>query len=289
MIKKVSLLCIMFSLVGCFWNAQIQTNQVGLIMSDGVKVDNVVGAGRYTNMGWFSDIAKIDVSSKTLEWEDPDLVTKDKQPISLKVGVTYRRDSASGNVLRMWDTYRSEAVDDEALQRQVLNRIPRTAKAITTRFTLDEMLGIAETGGREFVQQEMFDLLAPELVEIGVVLLDVGINDIGVDPEFLNLLKAKAQAQVKSEVAQEVTKQLAEQLIQEQAQTEIELELARRENAVNQELAQVFAESPQYMELERLRLLADVIGRNDKIYFIPAGADISLFLGNSGNIIPVNK
>ncbi len=289
MIKKVLPLCIgVLLLTGCFWNAQIQTSQVGLIMSDGVKVDSVVGAGRYTQMGWFADIARVDVSSKTLEWEDPDLVTKDKQPISLKVGVTYRRDSQSKSVLQMWDTYRAEATNDEALQRQVLNRVPRTAKAVTTKFTLDEMLGIAETGGREFVQQELFDLLAPELTEVGVVLLDVGINDIGVDPEFLNLLKAKAQAQVKSEVAQETTKQLAEQLIQERAQTEIDLELARRENAVNEELAQVFADSPEYMELERLRLLANVIGRNDKIYFVPPGVDISLFLGSNGSVVPIS-
>lgn len=275
-----------FLFTGCYWNAQVQTSQVGLIMPDGVKVQEVVGAGRYTSMKWFADIVRIDTSAKTLEWEDPDLVTRDKQPISLKVGVTYRRNPAS--ILDMWDAYRAEATSDEALQQQVLNRIPRTAKAVTTRFNLDEMLGIAGEGGRELVQQALFDLLEPELQEVGIVLLDVGINDIGVDPEFLNLLKAKAQATVKSEVAKETTKQLVEQLEQEKAQTNIELEKARRQNEVNEELAQVYSSSPEFLELERLKLLKDVVGKNDKIYFVPAGADLSIFLGG-GNVVPLNR
>lgn len=273
---------LLFLLSGCYWNARVETSQVGLIMSDGVKVDQVVGAGRYTKMRRFADIAVIDTSAKTIEWSDPDLVTKDKQPISLRVGVTYRRNPGKDSILQMWDTYRGEATSGEYLQQQILNRIPRAAKGMTTKFTIDEMLGIAETGGREVVQQELFDLLEPELNEVGVILLDVGINDIGPDPEFLDLLKEKAQAQVKSELAKENTKQLEEQLLQEKAQTKIDLEKARRQNAVNEELAKVYADSPEYLELERLRILADVIGKNDKIYFIPDNADLTMFLGGQG-------
>lgn len=287
--KKFSLVFVwaaFFLLSGCYWNAKVQTNQVGLIMFDGVKVDQVVRAGRYTKMWRFADIRIIDVSAKTLEWEDPDLVTKDKQPISLRVGVTYQRNPAKESILQMWNTYRGEATSDEYLQQQVLNRIPRAAKAVTTRFTIDEMLGIAETGGREVVQQELFSLLEPELGEVGVILLDVGINDIGPDPEFLELLKEKAQAQIKSEVAKEVTGQLEEQLLQEKAQTNIDLEKARRQNAVNEELAKVYADSPEYLELERLRILADVIGSNDKIYFIPDDANLTMFLSGNG-VAPV--
>jgi regulator of protease activity HflC (stomatin/prohibitin superfamily) len=286
--KSFLLICALcfLSLTGCYWNAQVQTSQVGLIMFDGVKVNQVVGAGRYTKMNWYADIRIIDTSAKTLEWEDPDLVTRDKQPISLRVGVTYRRNPEKESILRMWDTYRGEATSDEYLKQQVLNRIPRTAKGVTTKFTIDEMLGIAETGGREVVQQELFDLLEPELSEVGITLLDVGINDIGPDPDFLDLLKEKAQAQIKSEVAKETTKQLAEQLLQEKAQTDIDLEKARRQNAVNEELAQVYADSPEYLELERLRLLSDVIGQNDKIYFVPGNANLTLFLGGNG-VAPV--
>lgn len=289
--KIVIMVFVLFAATGCFFKAEVQTSQVGLIMTDGVKVSETVGAGRYTKMTWYADIARIDVSAKTIEWEDPDLVTRDKQPISLKVGITYKRNPDSKEILGMWDTYRNEAISDEALQQQVLNRIPRTAKAVTTKFKLDEMLGISESGGREAVQQALFDLLEPELQEVGIILLDVGINDIGVDPDFLNLLKAKAQAQVKSEVAQETTKQLGEQLLQEKAQTEIDIEIAQRENAVNEELSQVYAKSEQYFELERLRLLADVIGGNDKIYFVPGGVDLTLFLGGNDNtqIVPVGK
>lgn len=289
------LLCTLLTIVifttGCFFKAEVQTSQVGLIMPDGVKVSETVGAGRYTKMNWYAGIERIDVSAKTIEWEDPDLVTRDKQPISLRVGVTYKRNPDSKEILEMWNVYRNEAISDEALQQQVLNRIPRTAKAVTTQFKLDEMLGISESGGREAVQQALFELLEPELQEVGIILLDIGINDIGVDPDFLHLLKAKAQAQVKSEVAQETTKQLGEQLLQEKAQTEIDIEIAERENKVNEELSKVYAESEQYFELERLRLLADVVGQNDKIYFIPSDANLTLFLSGSGapEFVPVGK
>jgi hypothetical protein len=56
---------------------------------------------------------------------------------------------------------------------------------------------------------------------------------------------------------------------------------------VNEELAQVFEQSPQFYELERLKLLADVIGDTDKVYFVPEGANLTLLLGASGSAIPL--
>ncbi|MDI7277367.1 MAG: SPFH domain-containing protein, partial [Anaerolineae bacterium] len=203
-------------LTGCYWNEQVETSQVGLLLPDGVTVQQVVGAGRYTNMGWFAELARIDVSAKTLEWEDPDLVTQDKQPIGLRLAITYARKRDKESILLMWDTYRGEATSDDLLERQVETRIPGVAKAITVKYTLDEMLGVEGAdlaqAGRERVVQDLFDLLRPQLEECGIQLLDIRISNIAPDPEYLEKLREKARANVEREVATQRTMQLQEQL-----------------------------------------------------------------------------
>lgn len=273
---------------GCFWNAQVEANEIGLIMPDGVAVRDVVGAGRFSDWGWFAEMVKVDTSAKTLEWSDPDLWTKDKQPLSFKVGVSYARKRDPESVKHMWVMYNAEARDDKALAQQVLNRIPRVAKAVTTQFSLDEMLGIeggAETG-RAVIQQQMFDLLTKELAEFDVVLLDIGANDIGADENYVNQLKMKAAAKVEAEVAQQRTLQLQEQVKQEQAQTQVAMEIARRDNSVAAEKAKVYQMSKEAYELRRLELLGGIVGKNDKVYFIPQGSDLTLYLAGQGAPMP---
>lgn len=286
---KIALMSALLLLSGCYWQKQVETSEVGLSMPDGVKVEAVVGAGRYTNLSFYAEMKEIDVSAKTIAWEDPDLVTRDKQPIGLNIGVTYARKRGKESVLRMWELYRGEAVSDEALAQQVRNRIPRIAKEVTTKYTLDGMLGVAEeSAGRALVTQDLFDLLLPELAEVEIELLDVGLNNIAPSSRYLELLEEKANARVATEVAQERTTQLGEQLLQEQAQTLIEVEKAQRQNEVNEELSKVYEKSPQYYELERLKLLKDVIGSSDKVYFVPAGTDLTLILSGS-EITPIKQ
>ena len=223
---------------GCFIMSQVEENEVGIELGDGVSISRILNAGRYSNWGWFAELVRIDCSSKTVEWSDPDLWSADKQPLTFKVGVTYQRKRDPEAIKLMWVSYNQEARDDKALERQVLNRIPRVAKAVTTQFTLDQMLGIDRTStdsGREAVSQRMFDLLEKELGEFGVRLLDVGVNDIGADPAYQAQLKEKAVAKIAVEVAAEKTKQLQEQLKQEVAQTNIELERASRDRQVQEE------------------------------------------------------
>ena len=167
----------------------------------------------------------------------------------------------------------------------MLNRIPRAAKAITTKFTLDEMLGIAEGSDRAQVTKEFFDRLQAELDEAGIALLDLGINDIGPDKAFLDLLQQKANAGAQLELSRAQTKRLEEQLLQEKAQTEIDIEKARRDNLVAEEAAKILEASDRAYELQRLERLADVVGDSDKIYFVPEGADISLFIGAAPPVV----
>jgi hypothetical protein len=259
-------------------------------MNDGMKISQVVGPGLYSNGRWFAKKRNLNCSALTIEWEDPDLWTKDKQPVKFKVAVTFARQKDSKSVTNMWNNYNIEARNDEALAKLVLNRIPRVAKQITTRFTLDEMLGIADTQeqvkGREALQDAMFELLAKELNEFGVQLMDIGANDIGADPGYVAKLTEKATSKVAVELAVQKTKQLNEQVLQEKAQTLVEMEIARRENSVAAEKNKVYQFNPQAYELEKLRIMGTVFGNKDKIWIIPKGTDLNLFM-DSGKVVPV--
>jgi len=285
----VLLIVVMLSVSGCYWNRQVESSEVGLKMDDGVSIAAVVGPGRYTNMSWFGEMKILDVSAKTLEWSDPDLVTKDKQPIGIAVGVTYARLRDSDSVKHMWSHYNSEAIDDASLALQVANRIARSVKEVTTSFTLDEMLGVAltENTGRGALTSDFFDKLSPELAEIGVELLDAGVNNIAPSAEYLALLERKANSYAQVDLARQQTLTLQEEFKQEQAQTEIDLEVARRANLVKVEEGKAYAESEQLMELRRLELLTGILGESDKVYFVPQGTDLTLFLAGQSEAAPV--
>lgn len=283
--RTMMLLLALVALSGCYFT-DIESSQIGIETYRG-SVRDVKPAGGHQSIDPFAELHTMDVSAKTLEWSDPDLVTEDKQPIGVTLAVTFARKRDSDSVRLMWDRYRGEAISDDALLQQVNNRIPAVAKTVTARYTLDELLGTSgsETGGRSVVQNDLFALLEPELGEFGVELLDIRVSNFAPDQAYLDLLKEKAQVGLEQEISQQRTLQLEEQLRQEQAQTEIDLERARRQNEVNQELSRVYDTSDRYYELERLRLLDDVVGESDKLYFIPPGTDLTLILGGQGQAI----
>lgn len=303
--KSITILLILAiattGLSGCYWNAQVEASEVGLILKDGVSITEVVGAGRYSDaLTWFAELKILDMSAKTVTWFDPDLVTYDKQPIGLTLSITYSRDRSTEQVELIWRDYRQEALDDAALENQVLTRIPAVAKEVTVKYTLDELLGTVEgedgqrevnqMTGRGPVTNDLISLLQPQLSEFGVRLLDVRIGNIDPGTRYLELLKDKANAAIGVEVAKAETLRLKEQFLQEQETTNIEVERARRQNLVNEELAQVYALNPQYFELERLKLLANVVGDTDKVYFVPEGSDLTLLLSGlqpDRGVIPI--
>lgn len=287
----VVLLLIAMLSSGCYWQRQVEANEVGVKMDDGVKISAIVGPGRYTNMGFYSDMKVVAINALTISWNDPDLVTRDKQPIGFELSVTFARKSDSESVERLWTLFNREAMDDEILSQQVLARIPRVAKAITTRYTLDDMLGVSGDAGREVVQQDLFAMLEKELDEVYVDLLDVGINNISPDETYLNLLREKANAQVAVEVSKERTKQLNEQIAQEEAQTKVDIERARRSRLVAEEQAKIYEVNEQWYRLEYINRLGQVIGDNDKLwFFVEPGTDMTLLLdSSSSNVVPLER
>jgi len=299
-ILTVALMALLiFSAVGCIWKRPVETNEVAIFSKDGVSTTSVVGAGRYTDGAWRSELHVLDASAKTVIWNDPSLLTGDSQPIGIDISVSFRRPKSDcpDCVERMWDTYRTEAKDDDALKALVLLRLPEAVKSVTPQHTLQDMTGISDDGdqdlaaaavARQKTSEEMEAALQRELDDTGVMVLNLAINDIAPDEVYVEMLREKARADAALDLSKARTLQLAEQKIQEAAQTEIDIEIARRDNLVAEEEAKVYAQSEEAFELQRLRLLADVIGPADKIYFVPEGADMTLILGQS-NAIPISK
>lgn len=266
----------------CYCQDGVSASQVGLKIDSG-RVVEVVGAGIYTDMGLYSDLVQIDTSAKTLELSDPDLVTSDKQPIGVSVAVTYARKRDAESVNLLWSRYNGEAKDDKTLDGQVRSRVPAQVKTVTAAHTLDELIGTApgDKDGRPLVTKELFDLLKPQLDAFGIELLDVRFSNFAPDGKYLDTLKEKALVGLRQEISKQTTLQLEQQLLQEQAQTKIELEKARRTNEVKELENKLYTTSPQAYELEKLKLLKEVLG-DKTIYFIPQGSDVSLFFSGVG-------
>jgi hypothetical protein len=229
------------------------------------------------------------VTNKTITWNDPSLVTKDKQPIGMTLTLTYARAKDTASITNLYMQYRSEAMNDEALANLVNSRVPEVAKSISANYSLDEMLGISPTVTRDAVSSQMEDMLRTKLKTIYIDLVSVQLNDIAASQSYMDMLNQKAAAQLQVELAKQQTLTLAEQLKQTEAQNRINLSVAVNANEVAAESAKALKD-PQLFRLKQLEALAKVFGPNAKVVFIPEGTalDIVNMDGNgNGQVIPI--
>lgn len=265
----------------CYYNAEIESSEVGVLMDDGVSVTDVVGAGRYSKMEWYADIEAMDISTKKIVLEIEDVSTSDKQTVSVEVMAEVARKSDEESVRNLWKNYNAVAKKDEQLTALVQDLLRSPVNKVSTQMTVDEMLGVAESDKtRATMENDIFALLSPLLESRGIALNAFQVMNISVDPQYQAKLQEKSTAAIEIELAEQKAKQLEKQLEQEQAQTEIDLEKARRANLVAEEEAKVYETSKEAYELKRLELMKNMLGDSDKVYFIPEGADITLFLGS---------
>lgn len=286
-IALVLMLVVMsFSLCSCYFNKTVESGEVGVRMNDGVQIDEVVGAGRYTNLGWYANMKTMDTSAKQVKLVINDVSTSDKQTVSIEILAEVARKSDEESVKTIWVNYNAAAKNDDQLITLVKDLMRSPVNKVSTTMTVDEMLGVDENSDktRTTMETDIAALLRPVLETRGISLNTLNVTNIGVDPLYQAKLQEKSTAAIEIELAEQKAKQLEKQLEQEKAQTEIDLEKARRANLVAEEEAKVFEESPEAYELKRLELMKDMLDESDKIYFIPEGADITLFLGSEGGV-----
>lgn len=290
--KRVALLLMLVvlccSLCGCYFQATVDSSEVGLIMNDGVQISEVVGAGRYTNMAWYATMATVDTSAKQVALVIEDVSTSDKQTVSIEILAEVSRKSDEDSIRIIWQDYNAVARSDEQLANLVQNLLRSPVNKVSTTMTVDEMLGVDANSNksRSTMEADIAELLRATLEERGISLNALNVMNIGVDPQYQAKLQEKSTAAIEIELAEQKAKQLEKQLEQEKAQTEIDLEKARRANLVAEEEAKVYEESAEAYELKRLELMRDMLGESDKVYFIPEGADITLFLGGEASRSP---
>lgn len=279
------LLAVLFLLPGCYFQARVNENQVGIQLHKG-RIENVVGAGQY-NGGLYSDLERIDVSTKTFEWADPSVPTSDEQPLSVSLYVAVQRTRSNECIEKLWREYNAEARDDAALQTQVISRMGGIVKDVTVELTFDEMIGFeGSASSRSEFTDQISERLTIELAKFCTTLISVSINDISPDDEYEQLMRDRSNARQEAQVAIEQTRTLEQIRLQEEAKTAIALEIANREAEVARINAVTYRDYPEAYELQRLAAIQGILGDNDKVYFVPQGSDLTIYLSGQGESVP---
>ena len=141
------LVSMVFSMYGCYFNKTVESSEVGIRMDDGVKITTVVGAGRYTDLGWYADMKTMDTSAKQVTLVIDDVSTSDKQTVSVEILAEVSRKSDEESVKTIWVNYNAAAKKDEQLIKIVQDLLRSPVNKVSTTMTVDEMLGVDETTG----------------------------------------------------------------------------------------------------------------------------------------------
>lgn len=298
--KKILALLFMVLLnTGCYWNWTVSASESGVKL-DGGRIVECVGPGVQTDFGWFATLDRISHDTITQEVKDAEVVTVDKQPVSVIVTLQYQRKNDCDSLKGMLAKWPGIAKDNTAMIKTMDSIVSQGIKVAVSQFSLNQLLedrnSLALTIKKDLEQYTN---------NFYVAVISVGVKDVGVDPAYLATLKTKAQytVQVEAEIKrQEVIKQQAlnaqlqaeqdalvavKQLAVEQAKTQVQLEIATRDGRITQAQNSVYQTNPQAYELQKLKLLKDILGEKSVLYFIPQGTDINVLLGQFAGGTPV--
>jgi hypothetical protein len=293
----VGLLILAFSLSSCYLNKEIDANEIGVEMNAG-KIRGCVGPGVHTSWGWFDDLKPISSATVKVTVGDPEVATQDNQLVGVEITIQARRmtdcDSAR-NILTNWNAL----VDDQALIDTIDATAREGIKVGTRSFTLTQLLD-----DRNSLAQKIEDSLVGDADFYSVTIVNVIVNNIAIDPSYADQLKEKAllTAQIETELRrQDLIKQTAsnnileqerrtavlqEQVKAEQAQTNVQMEIANRAGKMIAAENQVYITNQYAFDLEKLRLMKEILGDKSTFYFIPEGTDITM-LWSPNSVVPV--
>ena len=299
--KALSLVAL-FSLFvsACYWNDDVKRDQYGVKMREG-KIVECVGPGIYNDGEWFADLIEVSAGTVTFEVTDPEVATKDSQLVGVTISIQARRNGdceSLKNLLTNW----AALVSDENLISVISATANEGIKVGTRDFTLtgllDDRNGLAST-----IQAS----LETDAEKYSVDIINVTVKNVGLDPKYAEVLQSKALLTVQIEQAlreQDLIKQQAQndqlsqeqkalvlnqQLVAEQAKTAVEVEIASREGKAIAARNEIYLANLPAYELERLRLLKDILGDKAVLYFVPQGTDLTLLLSGAGgpNVVPL--
>jgi len=260
-------------LSGCFLNDNVRTDQQGLII-DGGRIKSCVGPGVYSDMGWFTDLVEVGMGTLTFGVDDPEVATSDNQLVSVAITVQAKR---SGNCddLKNLVTSWPALVEDPVLSDTVSRTAREAIKNGVRSFTLNQLLD-----DRNSLSLRITEALQEDANKYGATIINVTIENIGIDPDYAAQLNQKALYRVQTEAELErqqlISQQAANDRLEEQqrvtvleerikaekAETDVQVEIARRQGEKVAAQYQVYLDNEAAYDLERLRLLQGIIGEN---------------------------
>jgi len=299
-VRTFSLLVILASLLAaCYWGDDVRTDQVG-IKSDGGQLKECLSPGIYSDSGLYTDLIEVPVNTLTFEVADPSVATKDTQIVGITVAVQARRKGDCDSVKNLLTNWTS-LLNDDVLIQTISATTNEAIKTGTRALTLEQLLN-----DRNGLSDAIVAGLEVDTAKYNVEVINVSIKDVKLDPAYEAKLNEKAnitadidiairnQDKVKAEqetariVQEQRAETLAAQLLAEQAQTNVEVEIAAREGKKIDAANTVYKTNEQAFELERIRQLRGLLSATDKVYFVPEGTDLTLFLsGLQGTAVPV--
>jgi hypothetical protein len=284
---------------GCYWNDDVRTDQVGVQLNRN-KIISIVGPGVYTDMGWFSDLREVSVGTLTFSVEDPEVATSDNQLVGVKITIQARRKSSDADVRNLVTNWPA-LVDDGALITTVSATAREGIKVGTRTFNIEGLLN-----DRNGLATRIREQLEADAEKYSVEIVNITVENVALDPQYASTLQGKAlmtaetekelkrQELIRQQYANQQLEQqqraqtLQEQLVAEEAQTAVQVEIATREGKETAARALVYTQNEQAYELERLRLMAQIIGDKASTWFIPQGTDLTLLLNQTDQpIIPL--
>jgi hypothetical protein len=291
------LLILGFLLSSCYINKEVDANEIGIKMNAG-RIESCVGPGVYTELGWFQDLKLLSSATINLSVGDPEVATQDNQLVGVEITIQARRMTdceSARNIFTNWNSL----VNEQALIDTISATAREGIKVGTRDFTLTQLLD-----DRNSLAQKIEESLVGDADFYSIMIVNVIVNNIAIDPSYAEQLKEKAllTAQIETELRrQDLIKQTAsnnileqerrtavlqEQVKAEQAQTFVQLEIANRAGKMIAAENQVYITNQYAFDLEKLRLMREILGDKSTFYFIPEGTDITM-LWNPSSVVPV--
>lgn len=290
---------------GCYWNEQVNTNQVGA-QTEGGKIVAVVGSGLYSG-GINAELTQINCDALNVPYENASVATAENQSVAIKATIIVLRDCGTygggspneANVKELLSNWNKVALDDAELSATVVASAGQGVKAGVHEYTLEQLL--ADRNGLAAKIESSLN----ENLKFPVRVISVQVNDVDPDDSYMAILQEKANLKAATDKAiQEQTfiKQTAAnaklqqdqnaevskaQLAAEQAITAVELEKARREGARIAATFDVYKTNPAALELRRLELLQKVVGDKATFWFLQPDQVVNLFTGQTNGVTPV--
>lgn len=302
--KFVVLVGLMLTLLtGCVFQDEVETNQMAVLLYKN-EIQEVKGPGVYTEGGCFyCDLKTVNVDTLTFSVEDPEVLTKDNQAVSVKITIQARRksdDEAITNLFTKW----SSLTDDTNLQNTISSTAREGMKVGTRKFTLSQLLDERSEGAEKLgLAGEIRTAIERDASKYSAELINVTVENIGPSPTYMAILAETSNitAQTEQEIRrqdlinQKAANQILEQqkrvevanaqVLAEQAETDVQVEIANRQGEIIAAQNAVYLENDRAYEIKRLQLLKDVLG--DNVIYLPSDVVLNLINGGSG-FVPLN-